>query len=154
MAFITVESPIVDLAHAIQLAVAPVFLLSGIGALLVVLTNRLARIIDRTRALEECDGTPVRDAEATKAELDVLRRRGMLINTAIGLCTFSALLVSGVVAALFLGTFVRFDFSIVVAVTFVLAMLCLMAGLVLFLREVHAAIRYVRASSQAKREQS
>ncbi|MBA3315870.1 MAG: DUF2721 domain-containing protein [Planctomycetota bacterium] len=137
-------SPIVDLAHAIQLAVAPVFLLTGVGAILNVLTNRLARIVDRTRVLEEGDG-PVRDAYATAAELVVLRRRGTLINSAIRFCTFSALLVSGVVAAIFLGTFVRIDFSLIVAATFVLAMLSLMAGLVSFLREVQAAIRFVRS---------
>lgn len=138
------ESPIVDLAHAIQLAVAPVFLLSGIGALLGVLTNRLARIIDRRRSLEEGDNSARRDAYATKAELAVLARRALLINGAIGLCTCSALLVASVVAALFLGTFVRLNFSAIVAGAFVLAMLCLMAGLLAFLSEVHAAIRFMR----------
>ncbi len=139
------ESPIVDLAHAIQLAVAPVFLLSGIGALLGVLTNRLARIIDRKRMLEEDEKGVSRDPRARQAELQVLGRRAMLINSAIGLCTFSALLVAGVVASLFLGTFVRLDFSAIVAGTFVLAMVCLMAGLVTFLGEVHAAIRFMRS---------
>ena len=139
-----VESPIVDLAHAIQLAVAPVFLLSGIGALLGVLTNRLARIIDRRRTLEEDGDLAKRDAYATKVELAVLAKRALLINGAIGLCTCSALLVSSVVAALFLGTFVRLDFSVIVAGAFVLAMLCLMAGLIAFLNEVHTAIRFMR----------
>ena len=139
-------SPITDLAHAIQTAVAPVFLLSGVGALLNVLTSRLARIIDRTRAIEEGDVAAKLGETAAQAELAILRRRGLLIQRSIGLCTVSALLVAGVVAAIFLGTFVSFDYSAAVAIMFILAMLTLMVGLVMFLREVRAAIRFMRST--------
>lgn len=137
------EMPIVDLAHAIQLAVAPVFLLTGVSAILGVMTNRLARIIDRTRVLE--DFTHKAANETAQMELLALRRRAVLINWAIGLCTFSALLVAGVVAAIFLGTFVSFNFSPAVAAAFVVAMVSLMAGLLLFLREIHVALRFMRS---------
>ena len=138
-------SPVEGLAHAIQLAVAPVFLLSGIGALLGVLTSRLARIVDRMRVLEEGgDGVPKRDPAEVAAEVVVLRRRALSINRAISLCTFSALLVAMVVAAMFLGTFVSTDFSAFIAAAFVAAMLALIAGLLMFLKEVQAAIRFLR----------
>jgi Protein of unknown function (DUF2721) len=143
-----VQSPVEDLAHAIQLSVAPVFLLTGVGAILGVLTNRLARIIDRTRVLEEENPAKSgRDPAMARAELAVLRQRALLINRAISLCTFSALLVAGVVASLFLGTFVRMNIGPPIAATFVFAMLTLMLGLITFLREVHAAIRFLRTLS-------
>ena len=145
------ESPISGLAHIIQLAVAPVFLLSGVGMFLAVLTSRLARIIDRTRALEAARtaATGVDDA-AIRAELRVLPARARLINRAIGLNTYSALLVAGVIAALFLGAFVRLDLSTVVAVAFVAAMLTLIAGLLAFLQEVHLGIRWMRQTSEPR----
>lgn len=147
------QPPIVDLADAIQLAVAPAFLLAGVGSVLGVLTNRLGRIIDRRRALEEGEAAG-RDPSDVRNELAVLRWRALLISRAIGFCTLAALLVAGVVAALFLGTFatfVRVDFSGVIAVTFVFAMLSLISGLVTFLREVRAAIRFLKSKTGGTR---
>jgi hypothetical protein len=143
------ETPIAGLAHAIQLAVAPVFLLSGIAALLGVLTNRLARVIDRSRHLEEL---PFSDEQATgarvAAELRVLRIRVQHINRAITLCTYAALLVAGVVGTLFVGAVAAMDLTRVIAAAFVLAMLALVAGLSSFLREIHVATRYYREDAE------
>jgi Protein of unknown function (DUF2721) len=91
-----------EIAHLIQLSVAPVFLLTGIGTLLNVLSGRLARIIDRARVLEQQLDTPVpRHAAAIGTELHVLERRARLIYHAIKLSTISALLVCFLVAVLF-----------------------------------------------------
>ena len=138
------DSPIFGLAHTIQLAVAPVFLLSGVGAFLGVLTNRLARIIDRTRALEGGAGAGAAGQEAPRAELRVLRSRARLINRAIGMCTSCAVLVAAVIVTLFVGGVARVDLAALVATGFVLAMLALIAGLLTFLQEVHLAIRHMR----------
>jgi hypothetical protein len=139
------ETPIAGLAHAIQLAVAPVFLLSGIAALLGVLTNRLARVIDRSRRLEELLAGADQGAEArAMAELRVIRLRVQHVNRAITLCTYAALLVAGVVATMFIGAVAQVDLTRLVAAAFVLAMLALIAGLVSFLREIHVATRYYR----------
>lgn len=133
------------LVRAIQLALAPVFLLSGIGAFLAVLTNRLARVIDRARTLEERLVVD-EDDEAIRArhldELDFLRLRIRLAHRAITFCTYSALLVAGVVATLFLGAVAHVDLARVVAAAFVLAMTALIAGLTSFLREIHVATRH------------
>ncbi|HYT54404.1 MAG TPA: DUF2721 domain-containing protein [Verrucomicrobiae bacterium] len=129
----------VAVAHAIQLAVAPVFLLSGIGAILVVMTNRLGRIIDRARVLEEkLDGASAILA-TLRADLGILSRRAKLISRAITLCTTTALLVCTVIAALFLSAFFRFDATISVALLFVAAMSTFFLGLVWFLREIYLA---------------
>jgi hypothetical protein len=142
----TPETPITGLAHAIQLAVAPVFLLSGIAALLGVLTNRLARIIDRSRQLED---RVARSADArAEAELRVLRLRVRHINRAITLCTYAALLIAGVVATLFVGAFAALDLAAVVAAAFVFSMLALIAGLSSFLREIHVATRHYREAAR------
>ena len=145
------------LAHAIQLAIAPVFLMSGIGALLAVLTNRLARIIDRSRRLEE-HPTPAELADGERAadELRVLRIRVELVNRAITLCTYAALLVAGVVATLFVGAIAGWALTWLISTAFVLAMVGLIAGLSLFLREIHVATKHyrehVRRAIRAERE--
>ena len=117
---LTAQEPGVSaVAHVIQLAVAPVFLLSGVGAMLSVLTNRLGRIIDRARALE--DLYPSAGAERRpQMELDLrtLARRARLINQAISLCTTCALLVCAVIAALFTGAFLQADLSALVGLMF------------------------------------
>jgi hypothetical protein len=133
----TPESSLATIASVIQLAVAPVFLVSGVAALLAVLANRLGRIIDRARALEVLadPGAPVID------ELDALSQRARLINRSITLATTSALLVCAVIVVLFLGTFLTIDLGTIVALLFVSAMASLISGLITFLREIRLATR-------------
>lgn len=134
-------SPLVDIGHVIQLAVAPVFLLSGIGIILTVLTNRLARAVDRARLLEEvARGSTGESLEERRRELRMMAWRARLMNRAITLCTCSALLVALVVVLLFLGAFLDFNAALPVAALFILAMLSLIAALLFFLREVILAI--------------
>lgn len=139
------ETGLTAIAHVIQLAVAPVFLLTGIGALLSVLTGRMARVIDRARVLETALGVASdvkqRDIET---ELRSLARRSRLINQAISLATISAILVCAVIAALFFGVFFSVDMSTPVGLVFIASMLALIVGLLAFLREVHVAIKTLR----------
>lgn len=134
------DSGITAVAHAIQLSVAPVFLLSGIAAILAVMTSRLSRIIDRARALEA--RLPDAPAETARlhAELATLSRRAKLISGSIALCTGTALLVCVVIVTGFVGVvFLRTDLSVPVALFFVASMVTFFAGLVLFLREIFVA---------------
>ena len=136
------EPPIAAVAHVIQLAVAPVFLLTGIGGMLAVMTNRLGRIVDRARRVEDDAGA--QPEPALQEELVRLSRRARLISVSISLCTLTALLVSAVIAILFLGAFLAFDASVLVALLFVAAMLTFIVALVCFLREVFLAIEGLR----------
>jgi Protein of unknown function (DUF2721) len=139
------ESQVVAIGHTIQLAVAPVFLLTGVGALLGVLTNRLARIIDRARTLEDrAAGSSDSDRSRINAELRLLSQRARRINTAVSLCTFSALLICAVIVALFVGAFLSTDLSVLIGVIFTAAMLALFTALVSFLREIYVATRSLR----------
>lgn len=128
----------VTVGHAIQLAVAPVFLLSGIGAMLAVMTSRLGRIIDRARYLEEqlVDVSP-EFISTLQIDLKLLSQRAKLIYSAIALCTTTALLVCAVIAFLFVSAFLQFDASVVVALLFIAAMSTFVLGLLWFLREIY-----------------
>lgn len=128
----------VIVGHAIQLAVAPVFLLSGIGAMLAVMTSRLGRIIDRARYLEEqlVDVSP-EFFSTLQTDLRLLSQRAKLIYSAIALCTTTALLVCTVIAFLFVSAFLQFDASVVVALLFIAAMSTFVLGLLWFLREIY-----------------
>jgi hypothetical protein len=133
-------SGITDVAHVIQLAVAPVFLLTGVGAILSVLVNRLGRVVDRFRALEH--NLPELNDTARPLVQDEMRnlsRRARMIHWAIGLCTGCALLVCIVIATLFVGSITHVEMPAVIASLFILAMLTLVAGLLCFLREIALA---------------
>ena len=139
------DSTITGIAHVIQLAVAPVFLLSGIAAMLAVMMSRLARIVDRARALEtQSFGATAETRAWIETELAPLSGRARAIGHAITLCTVTALLVCAVIATLFLGAFLRFDPYVPVALTFIVAMLAFFVGLLAFLREVLVATASLR----------
>ncbi|MFD1952535.1 DUF2721 domain-containing protein [Sphingomonas arantia] len=134
-----------ELAHTIQMATAPVFLLTGIGAFLNVMVGRLARVVDRARALET-RFTPVGHADHDRQvwELRLLDRRMRVVSRAISLCTASAALICGVVAGLFLARLVGLGFSNTMAIIFAAAMLMLIGGLTMFLFEVHLSMKSIK----------
>jgi Protein of unknown function (DUF2721) len=137
-----------EIGHIIQLAIAPVFLLTGVGTNMLVLTNRLARIIDRYRTLEErlngWDGQPAKQPSAAEqTELNMLFKRAQKINRAIFLSTTCALLICMVVAILFIADALNLRLSLVIASLFVLAMMSLTASFIYLLREVFLATGFL-----------
>lgn len=143
------EIAVASVGHAIQLSVAPVFLLSGIGAMLAVMTNRLARVVDRARGVEaRLLGAAPGDVESSHGHLRTFSRRAKYINLAITFCTITALLVCAVVATLFVGAFLQFDASVPVAVLFIGAMSMFFVGLLCFLREIFIATANLRIGTR------
>ena len=136
---IVADPEVTVLATAIQMSIAPAFLLSGVAAFLAVLNSRLARVIDRTRMIE-----PLTLEDEDINELRILMRRRKYINRAITLSTACALLVALVIALMFLGIVVHFAVVKIVVSLFIAAMLALIGALLMFLREVHLAVRYFR----------
>ncbi len=124
-------------SHVIQLAVAPVFLLTGIGAILSVLTGRLGRLVDRYRALTESHETLQPNQQR---ELAILSVRAAWVHWAITLCTASALFVAIVIGALFLGAVANINPSRIVSTLFIVAMASLIIGLGCFLREISLSV--------------
>ena len=144
------ESHITAIAHVIQLAIAPVFLISGVATLLSVLTNRLGRIVDRARMVEaKLDFLDETQRAEASQELSRLSTRARLVNFAISLCTICALLTCIVIATLFTGTFLVVNLSKLIAVMFIAAMFSLFLALMSFLREIITATRNLRISSGA-----
>jgi Protein of unknown function (DUF2721) len=138
-------SHLADVAHVIQVAVAPVFLLSGIGAMLAVLVARLGRIVDRSRALDERLESAADSREAgINFELLTLSRRSKLIERAIALATVAGIFVCLVIVTLFVDYLFSFEVSVPVALFFLLAMLCFIAAFGNFLREVLLATAPLR----------
>ena len=140
-----VETGVAAIAHVIQLSVAPVFLLSGVAAMLGVLSNRLGRIIDRARGLETRLTNESADVQnRLHVEIAILARRARLVSHAISFCTVCSLLICAVIIALFLGAFFKTDVSNVIGVIFIAALGALAVGLVIFLREIYLATRTLR----------
>lgn len=139
------------IAHVIELAIAPVFLITGISSLLAVMSNRLARIIDRSRQIEakwhDLDIIQTADAEA---ELASLSKRAKLASFSINFCAFAALMVCLLIATLFLDAFIGTNLRWFVGGLFVLSMCTLSGGIVCFLREVHIAMLSLRIGSPIK----
>ena len=137
--------PVATLAHLIQLAIAPVFLLAGIGAILNVLAGRLARTVDRSRTLaEEFDSYEGTERQRAAEELGLLDRRILAANRAIICCTASALFVCLVVAVLFIAGPAEIGFARTIAGLFIVAMALLIAGLSFFLHEIRLATHALR----------
>jgi hypothetical protein len=139
-------APLSDIGHVIQLAIAPVFLLTAIATILNVLAGRLGRAVDRRRvlaaALLKLDGEI---ASLARQELEYEMRRIKLIYVAITMAVFAALLVAALISLAFIDPFVQLEFTTLIAVLFVLAMLALVASLAILLREIFHAVNSPRA---------
>jgi hypothetical protein len=134
------ESHVFDITRAIQLAVAPVFLLTAIGTLINALMGRLGRAVDRRRKLEELlNAFEGETRSSMDRELAALAKRIKLVLWAMAFAVFSALLVCVLIGTAFLGAFVELDLSRPVAALFVLAIGALTVCLLAFLREVFLA---------------
>lgn len=142
------EAHVTDIARIIQLAVAPVFLLTAIGTILSALNNRLGRIVDRRRLLEDRTRKLIAEGgEAVKediGELALLAQRIGLIYHAIMFAVMSGLLICILVATAFMGVFISIDLARVVSMLFILSMFALIGCLALLLREVFLAVKVGR----------
>ncbi len=133
------------IAHAIQLAIAPVFLLTGIAALLGVMATRLARVIDRARTIEHSwDQMDESMRSAAREEIVDLERRRRLASWSINFCACAALLVCIVIVTLFVEEFFATNLRWLAGGLFVSAMFALIGGLSSFLREVYLATHTLR----------
>jgi hypothetical protein len=139
-----------NVAHLIQLALGPVFLISGVGITLSMLTQRLSRIVDRARTLETQRESTSNDKKLKSIDWDlrVILRRARYINSAIALSTVSALFTALVVTLLFASAFTPMSVGAIIAIMFVAAMLCLSAAFFMFLIEVRIATKSLRIGVQ------
>jgi hypothetical protein len=133
-----------DLVPILQLAIGPVILISGVGLILLTMTNRFGRIIDRTRALAaELRQPTVADRERVVAQLAILARRAKLVRLAIALASLNALLAALLIILLFVAVLFELEAGLLIAAVFVAAMVALIASLVLFLRDINLSLQAV-----------
>ena len=136
-----IETHVADITHVIQLAVAPVFMLTAVGTIINALNSRLGRAVDRRRVLEAAIAAPSgKEVRLALEELQAITRRIRYVYLAILFAVLSGLFVCLLIAGAFLGAFVATDLARMVAVLFVAAMLALIASLLFFLREIFIAV--------------
>ena len=134
------DSHVFDITRVIQLAIAPVFLLSAIATIINVLIARLSRAVDRRRTLEEhLSIYQDEHLEQAIAELRMLQKRITLTLWSVTLAVLAMLLICLLVATAFAAAYVSLDLSRPVAMLFVAALLALTGCLLLFLREISVA---------------
>ena len=130
-------SEIGTVTHGIQLAVAPVFLLTAVSGMIGTVAGRLARIIDRARLLEDRieAASPDNRMSAAYEELERLRLRGWLVNGCIAMLTFCAMLIGLTIVALFLGETTEINILRVATVSFLSGVSCFLLALICFFAE-------------------
>ena len=141
------QTDINQITHVITLAIAPVFLLTAVGTLMGVLVNRLARIVDRIRVLEELlHELGLDELLPAREELDNLRQRLRLIYFAVASAVFCALFVGLLIIVAFIDALMAVNLATIVGVLFIMAMLAFIGSLVVFLREIFLAVANTRKS--------
>lgn len=141
-------SNLTHLAQIIQLAVAPVFLLAGLGAFLNVCASRLARIVDRTRSIEPLIlASRGREHDRLVAEIHLLNKRIGIVNAAVFLTVLAAVFISLVVVLLFTAFLGGWNFGTAIALLFIGAMICTGVGFAIFLYETRLGTRAVRVKA-------
>ena len=131
-----------DLIPTLQLAIGPVILISGVGLILLSMTNRCGRVIDRSRLLlQELRGAPDADRERILAELRILSSRAKIVRTGIALAVLSVLLAALLIISLFLGALLRLGIAAVIVTLFILCMLSLVFSLFLFISDINLSLK-------------
>jgi Protein of unknown function (DUF2721) len=136
---------VTDVARLIQLAVAPVFLLTAVGTIIGVLSIRLGRVVDRSRLLEDRLRQLQPEGQKTaRAELELLSRRVHLVYASMVLAVVCALFVGLLIAVAFVDAFIVIDMSKFIGLLFIAAMLAFILSLMVFLREIFLAVTSAR----------
>jgi uncharacterized protein DUF2721 len=136
---------VTDVARLIQLAVAPVFLLTAVGTIIGVLSTRLGRVVDRSRQLEDRLRQLQPEGQKTaRAELGLLSRRVRLVYASMVLAVLCALFVGLLIAVAFVDAFIAIDMSKFIGLLFMAAMLAFILSLMVFLREIFLAVTSAR----------
>jgi hypothetical protein len=149
---VTVKT-IAELVPVLQTAIGPVILISGLGLLLLTMTNRLARTLDRSRELLEGYGELDEKVRSqVDREIMVLWKRARYVRSAILLASASCLGAATLIILLFLTSLLQIDVPLVVACVFILSMLCLIASLVFFLLDVNLTLMALRIELEGHRK--
>lgn len=140
-----------QLVPVLQLAIGPVILISGVGLLLLSFTNRLGRLIDRSRLLhrEQLSGPAPERQGLLREQIGLIDRRAGILRQAIGLAGLTVLLVSVLILVLFIAALFQLELGVVIVCLFALAVLALIGSMIGFLREITLSLEAVRLETQS-----
>jgi hypothetical protein len=131
-----------DLIPILQLAIGPVILISGMGLILLSMTNRFGRVIDRSRLLSQSLHTaPESDRASILKQLRILAKRARIIRSGIAFGVSSVLLVALLVISLFVGALLQLSIAPLIVLLFVLCLVCLIVSLLLFLADINVSLK-------------
>jgi hypothetical protein len=148
--FATMNITINQLVPVLQLAIGPVILISGVGLLLLSFTNRLGRLIDRSRLLhrEQLSGPAPEQQGLLRVQIELIDRRSGILRQAISLAGLTVLLVSVLILVLFIAALFQLELGVVIVCLFALALLALIGSIIGFLREITLSLEAVRLETQ------
>jgi Cu/Ag efflux pump CusA len=139
--YLLLTLPLVEMIPVLQTAIGPMILISGVGMLLLNMTNRLGRTIDRSRQLlAKLKESDEEDRRRNKLQLDILWRRAHLLQTAIALIATSALLAALLVIVLFISALLKVESAVLLSALFMLCLGALIVALVYFLRDINLTL--------------
>ena len=142
--------PVAQLIPVLQTAIGPVILISGVGMLLLVMTNRLGRAIDRARVLStRLESAAGAARERLLAQLAILYRRAELIRISITLASVSALCAALLIIVLFLTALLSLEDALLISALFILCMACLIGSLIYFIRDIYEALAALKLELQS-----
>jgi hypothetical protein len=134
-----------DIVPVLQIAIGPVILISGIGLLLLTMTNRLGRTIDRARQLcRELPAASEENREQDLTQISIIYRRAQVLRVSIGLAGFSVLLVATLIIILFVGALLDWQAGVFIVLVFIASMASLFGALVAFLYDINLALHALR----------
>ena len=130
-----------ELIRTLQVAIGPVILISGVGLLLLTMTNRLGRTIDRSRELVSIlKSSDAQERGNCQAQIDILWRRAKLLRTAIFMAATAALLAALLVILIFVSEVTKWQLAVPISITFLGSMVAVMGSLVWFLRDINLSL--------------
>ena len=146
-------TPLHELVPVLQVAIGPVILISGVGLLLLTMTNRLGRAIDRARQLaRELPERNEADRSHLLAQVGIIYRRARLLRLTIALAGLSVLLAAALVVTLFLTALLRWETGWLVSIIFIACMVSLITSLVAFIRDINLSLRALKLELGSDRE--
>lgn len=134
-------TPLHEIIPVLQVAIGPVILISGVGLLLLTMTNRLGRAIDRSRSLvRELREGREHGRQATLAQVAIIYRRARLIRLIIALASLSVLLAAMLIIVLFLTALMKWDYGYIISIIFIACLASLIVSLVVFIYDIHLSL--------------
>lgn len=138
-------TPLSEIVPVLQVAIGPVILISGVGLLLLTMTNRLGRAIDRARQLaRELPHTAPAQREPVLAQVHIIYRRARVLRFTITLAGLSVLLAAVLIVTLFLTALLKWNNGLFVSAVFIASMAALVASLVAFIYDIHLSLLALR----------